>query len=84
MLRDHHFEVLMGRRDDARVGPLDAFRADRLELAFLNDPQQLALKLERCVADLVEDDGATASQRESATARFMCAGERTLHVPEQF
>src|ERR1700693_3868808 len=47
-------QVAMGRGDHARVGPLAATRAHRLEAALLQHAQDLCLDGEGHVADLVE------------------------------
>ena len=73
----------MRRGDDARFRPLGALRADGLELAILENAQQLALKVERRVADLVEKDGAAAGDGEASAPVVDGAGERAAHVAEQ-
>ena len=76
-------QVAVGRRDDAHVDLLDPARADGLDLAFLEDAEQLGLDRERQLADLVEDQRAAVGLREEALAGRGRAGERALHVPEQ-
>src|SRR5262249_55642712 len=48
-------EIAMGRRDDAPVDLLDLRRAERLDLALLQDAQQLGLQRERQLTDLVDE-----------------------------
>ena len=79
----HLLEILVRRGDDARLRLLGALGAHGLEFAVLNDAQQLALEVERGVADLVEEDRALAGEREAAAPRLVRAGERAAHVTEQ-
>ena len=51
-------QPLVGRGDDADVDLARVARADRLDLARLQHAQQLDLRLERHLADLVEEQGA--------------------------
>ena len=53
------------------------------ELALLDHAQQLGLRLERDVADLVEEDRPLVGQLEEPLLRIDGAGEGPLHVPEQ-
>src|SRR5690606_18483663 len=45
--------------------------------------EQLALQVERNLADLVEEDRAAVGELEAADAVTVGAGERALHVPEE-
>src|SRR5690349_3731067 len=74
-LRDKTLEILMRRRNDASIGVLGHFSADWLKLSILNDAEQLRLKIERCVADLVEEDRATSRKREATAPRAVRASE---------
>ena len=82
-LLHHVAQVDVGRGDDAHVhlDRLDA--AEPHELALLNHAQQLGLRVERDVADLVEEDRALVGQLEEALLRIDGAGERALHVSEE-
>ncbi len=82
-LVDHRAQVDVGRRDDAHVDldRLDA--AEAHELALLDHAQQLGLRLERHVADLVEEDAALVGDLEQALLGRDGAGEGALHVAEQ-
>ncbi len=80
---DHLLEVAVRGGDDPRLGALRPLAAHRVVLVVLQHAQQLALKLERRVADLVEEDRAAARQREAAAVVGHRAGEGALHVPEQ-
>src|SRR5207247_6161459 len=53
------------------------------ELALLENAQQLHLRLERQLADLVEEDRATGGELEPADAPLDRAGEGALHVTEE-
>ena len=57
--------------------------ADALQLAVLQDAQQLGLRRFVQVADLVEKDRAAVGQLELAAAHRRRAGERPLFVAEQ-
>ena len=58
-------------------------RPDALELAFLQDPQQLGLQFQRQIADLVEEQRPAVRQLEPALPRRDGAGERAALVAEQ-
>src|SRR5512141_980387 len=57
-------EVLVGRGDDPDVDLGDLARADLLDLAFLEDAEDLGLRPEAHVADLVEEDRAAVGLLE--------------------
>ena len=65
---DHLLEVAVRGGDHARLGAFGLLRAQRLELAILDDAQQLGLELRGRVADLVEEDRAAPREREAALA----------------
>ena len=67
-LRDHLFEVAVSRRDDADVDRDVGVRADRRDDVLLEHAQQLRLRRQRQVADLVEEDRAAVRALEP-TAR---------------
>ena len=62
---------------------IDDVRADALELALLEDAQQLRLRRRRHLADLVEEDRALVGGLEPALAHRHRAGEGALLVAEQ-
>src|SRR5690606_37210249 len=76
-------EIAVRRRDDPDVDRVRAVVADALELALLEHAQELALQLDRDLADLVEEDRAAVGQLEAADAVAVRAGARALHVPEK-
>ena len=73
----------MRRRDHARVDADRRRRADAHEPLVLQEAQEVRLRLERQVADLVEEDGAAFRALQAALAALMSAGERALLVAEQ-
>ena len=54
-----------------------------LELALLQHPQELHLRAERNLADLVEEDGSPVGQLEAPLLAPDRAGERAALVAEQ-
>ena len=82
-LADLFAEVAIRRRDDAHVH-LDRPRAaEALELAGLEDAQELRLQLERQLADLVEEEGRAVGDLEAPDLAGQGAGEGALLAPEQ-
>ena len=80
----HHLpQVDVGGGDDADVDLDRLHAAEAHELALLDHAQQLGLRLERDVADLVEEDAALVGEVEQALLRVDGAGERALHVAEE-
>ena len=80
----HHLpQVDVGRGDDPHVDLDRLHAAQAHELALLHDAQQLGLRLERDVADLVEEDAALVGQLEEPLLRVDGAGERALDVAEE-
>src|SRR2546423_15661804 len=80
-----HFSMDIGirRRDDADIGTTGAGRPHALELAGLEDAQQLRLLRQRQVADLVEKQRAALRQLEPAhTVRFRIR-ECAPHMAEE-
>ena len=57
--------------------------ADALELALLEDAEELGLGLQGQLADLVEEEGAAVGQLEAADPPGDGAGEGALLVAEQ-
>ena len=83
LLADGLEQVAVGGGDDADVD-LDRRRAaDPLELALLEDAEQLGLGLRGQLADLVEEERAAVGQLEPAAAPGDRAGEGALLVAEQ-
>ena len=80
---DHRFEILVGGRDDAHVDRQRLVAADALEALLLDGAQQLGLRLQAHVADLVEKQRAAVGRFELALAPRHRAGEGALLVTEQ-
>ena len=76
-------EVAIGGGDDPGVDLLGVVVADPLELAFLQDAEQLDLELGRGAVDLVEEDAAGVRRLEPAGSVVDGAGERALDVAKQ-
>ena len=80
----HEVEQLaVGRRNDADVDLDRLAAADRLDGAFLQRAQQLYLRGQRQLADLVEKQRAAGGFDELAHVAFGGAGEGALLVTEQ-
>jgi hypothetical protein len=77
------FEVAVGGGEDADVGVARLGLADALELALLQEAQQLGLQAGRDLADLVEQQGAAVSGLDAAGLIAHRAGESTARVAEQ-
>src|SRR5262249_39047608 len=80
---DGAFQVDVGRGDETefRLDRLGA--ADTLDFAFLNRPQQLGLKIEAQIADLVQEQRAVRRELDLAELLSMCAGKGAALVSEQ-
>ena len=79
----HGAQVAVGGADKPDVGALRARVAHRLELALLDDAQQLRLDRERDVADLVEEYAATLRHFEQPALVRDRAREGAFHVAEE-
>ena len=82
--RDRLLEILVGRRNQAHVGLDRLGAADALELALLQHAQQLDLRREVDVADLIEKQRAALREFEAPFLARLGAGERPLLVAEEF
>src|SRR5262249_24422922 len=76
-------EILVRRRDDPDVDLDRAISPDPLELSFLEHAQDLGLRLERHVADLVEQQGAAVGDLELSLPRGRRSVERATLVTEE-
>ena len=81
---DLGFEVAVRRRDDPGVGLQPVPAAHPLELAFLEDAQQLHLGGRREFTHLVEKERATVGQFEPAPVGLDCVREGAFLVAEEF
>src|SRR5262249_55639907 len=77
-------QVAVGGGDDPDVHPDRGGAADAVELALLQDSEQLHLGFRGQLADLVEEDGAAVGQLEAPLAPGDGAAEGALLVAEQF
>src|SRR5690606_21334783 len=82
-LRDLRREIAVRRRDDANVHLQRRVGADALDLAFLQRAQELGLRAERQLADLVEEQRAAIGELELTGTVRDRTGERAAHVAEQ-
>src|SRR6267378_3906440 len=76
-------QVAVRRRDDAHVGRDRLVPADALELALLQDSQQLYLKARVELSDLVQEERPAARGLEPAGAALHRAGESAALVTEE-
>jgi hypothetical protein len=76
-------QAAIGGGDDPHVERLVLRRTDGLGLAPLQGAQNLGLKVETQLADLVEEDGALRRCLECALSRRYGARERAALVPEK-
>ena len=76
-------EVLVRGRDDADVHVDGPGRAEPLELAVLDDAQQLGLGFDGQIANFVKEDGRAVGQLESPDLRGQGARVRALLPAEE-
>src|SRR5581483_8435724 len=76
-------QVAVGGGNDPHVHLDWRGAADALELALLQHTQQLALRGQGHLPNLVQEDGAMVGQLESALALHQGPGEAALFVPEE-
>src|SRR5581483_11077732 len=82
-LLDHALERAVRRGDDAHVDGDFALATDALELALLEDAEELDLRGARQLADLVEQERAAVGALEAAEVARRRARESSLLVPEE-
>ena len=80
---DASHEVAVGGGDDAHVDRAGLRAAHALELAVLQDAQQLGLQRDGQLADLVQEQRPPVGQLEAAELARQGAGEGALLVAEQ-
>src|SRR5439155_7459059 len=80
---DPGFQVLVGRGDHPHVDLDRDVAADALELLLLERAEKLRLRLERHVADLVEEERAAVGGLELPLAPRDGAREGAALVPEE-
>ena len=82
--RSHRrLQIPVGGRDHLQVHRDRGRAADPLQLALLQDPQQLGLQCRRHVGDLVQQDRTAVRAFEVPDSAARRTGERPLLVPEQ-
>ena len=82
--RDLIEQRAVGGGDDADVDLTRMPTAERVDLARLQQAQQLDLRIERQLADLVEHQRAAVGIDALAGRARKCTGERALFMPEEF
>ena len=82
-LLDRPLEILVGRGNQPDVGLQRLVAAEALELPLLQDAQQLDLRRQLHVANLVEEQRPSLGQFEPPLLAGVGAGERPLLVAEQ-
>lgn len=80
---DLFFQIPVSRRNDPYINFYSAGTAQSLKLAVLNDPEELALQLQRHLADFVKEDSAAVGQFKTPDLPGVRAGERTPFPPEE-
>ena len=80
---DLRTQVSVGGGDHAHVETQHALAAQPLDLALLQDPQQLALQAQFHLGDLVEQQGAALGEFELAGPGLVGAGKGAPFVAEQ-
>src|SRR5262249_25366771 len=78
------FKVAIAGRDDAHVDFYRATAAEWLKLVFLEDPQQLHLRVRGKFADFIKEQRSTVGEFKPANSTFQCPGECAFHVAKQF
>src|SRR6267142_3358212 len=82
-LLNHLLEFAIGGRDQACIGSQCACASQTFELPFLEHAQQLGLKLERDVADLIQKYRSAIGQLKAADALSDRAGKSAFLVSEE-
>ena len=80
---DHRPQIAVGRRHDARVHPPHRRGAHAAEGALLEKREQLRLRAEREVADLVEEQGPSVGDLDQAQLPLARVREGAALVAEQ-
>src|SRR5271166_129116 len=83
-LLDQFFQILVGGGDAAEVYLNDLVAAHARDFALLQHAQQVGLRLESDVADLIEKHGSTFGDFEFAFLAILRAGECAFLVSEEF
>src|SRR5262249_49434137 len=81
---DSSRQIAVGRGDDANIDRNGATASDSFELAFLKDAEQHNLRLDRNLADFVEEDRPHVRQFKAAAALLHCSRERSFLMAKEF
>src|SRR4029079_18248966 len=81
-----HFlrQLLIRRGDETRANFFHLHATDRPHLAFFQHAQQLGLKRQRQIADLIKKQGPAGPPLDETELVANCTGDCTAHMPEQF
>src|SRR5690349_3587563 len=79
---DGLLQIAVGGANDANIGVPRAIIADALIFFLLQKAQQLALHVQRELADFVQEQCALFRSLDPAGTVFDGPGEGTAHVPE--
>ncbi len=81
----HHLlaQIAVGGRQHPHIDPQAAVITDTLNIAILQDAQQLRLQRQRQLADFVEEQRAVIGHLKFAAAVADSPGKRPFHVTEQ-
>src|SRR6185503_15960073 len=82
-LLDGLFEIDIGGGDQAELRLDWLGAADASDLAFLDGPEQLGLKIHPQIADFIQKQRAVGGEFELAELLAVSAGERTTLMPEE-
>ena len=74
-------QAAVGGRDHAHIEAIGVRAAQALDLALLQNPQQLGLQRQRNLGDLIEQQGAALRLLELAGVRGVRAGEAPRSQP---
>src|SRR6202008_2162107 len=80
---DKLFKVFVGRGDAAKIDVDRMSATDAGDFAFLKNAQQISLRLQRDIADLVQENRAAVRDFKTALFAVLRAGERALFVAEK-
>ena len=80
----HRSQILMRGCQDARTNRHRVVAAERAHLFFLQCAQQLGLKIERQLGNLIQKNRAAAGRHQKAIIRPMRTGEGALHMAKEF
>src|SRR5947199_1726773 len=82
-LFDHRLEILVGRGHTAKINLDDLVSANARDLALLQHAQQIGLRLQADVANLVQEDRSTFCDFKFPLLAILRPGECALFVTEK-